>query len=123
MASRIEIGCQMVGEFVDEGEGAALGTPFGHVEGTQVVGSFVDDGLSFDDRKDFTVLLKDHRIVTVRGNRLKYLPNPANPSDCGNYGILVRAPEGEFLIALFRAGEVTGIFNGGIAVDGSQFQG
>jgi hypothetical protein len=64
--------------------------------------------------KPFTVLLRDNRVVTVNGHALKYVQNASNPSDYGSYGVLMRAGEGEVLVALFPVREVTGIFSGAI---------
>src|SRR5262249_42440604 len=65
-----------------------------------------------DGTRAFTVLLRDNRVVTVRGHALTYLPNASNPGDFGSYGVLLRTGEAEALVALFRVVEVTGIFSG-----------
>jgi hypothetical protein len=76
------------------------------------VANFIDLWSAEGGTKDFTVLLRDNRIVTVRGHSLKYVQNPSNPSDLGSYGVLARVGEDEVCVALFRVSEVTGIFNG-----------
>ncbi len=69
---------------------------------------------SFNDRRRFTVLLRDKRTVTVFGHALKYVQNASNSTDSGSYGILSRADGGEVLVALFRVSEVVGVFSGEI---------
>ncbi len=66
------------------------------------------------DASKFTVLLRDKRTVTVYGHALQYVPNAANPTDYGSYGILSRVGGSEVLVALFRVSEVTGVFSGDI---------
>ena len=109
----IDVRCQMVGEFVHEAEVPAdlLGTS-GEVCRTEIVASYCDDGIRDEAVKDFTVLLRDNRVVTVQGSGLRYLQNPGNPSDYGSYAILGPGGEGAVVVALFRVSEVTGIFSG-----------
>jgi hypothetical protein len=103
----------LIGEFVDEAEpssGPACGR--GEVDRSCVLGPYIDGGSSEEAIKPFTVLLKDNRVVTVRGCGLKYLANAGNPSDYGSYAVLAPAAGGEAIVALFRVSEVTGIFSG-----------
>jgi hypothetical protein len=114
------VGCLLVGEYVDEGE---VPEALAHhrdaqpskaeIERPRVVGSYLDLWGREDGVKEFTVLLRDNRVATVRGHALKYVQgNTANAQDFGSYGILWRAAEGEVLVGLFRVAEVTGIFSG-----------
>lgn len=69
-------------------------------------------GITIGDGRQFTVLLRDQRIVMVRGHALRYIPHDSNPSDAGSYGILSRDPGGEIMVALFRVSEVIGVYHG-----------
>ena len=64
------------------------------------------------DATNFTVLLNDKRVVTIRGHALKYLSDTSNPTDPGSYGILSRVDGEDVFVALFQVKEVIGIFNG-----------
>jgi hypothetical protein len=79
---------------------------------TELVATYDAYGVRDDAVKEFTVLLRDNRVVTVQGHGLKYLQNPANPNDYGSYAVLGPGEGGEVVVALFRVSEVTGIFNG-----------
>src|SRR4051794_13643107 len=114
-ANGVNVGCQVVGDFVEEntvpgstpprGKNAARGeivlpsVIVDYVETTGVAGS----------AREFTILLRDNRVVTVRGHALSFI---ASPSDCGSYGVLARSAGRDVLVALFRASEVTGLFSG-----------
>ena len=103
----------LVGEFIDEAEpwnGPACRRA--EVDRSCVLGPYIDVGSREAPIKPFTVLLKDNRVVTVRGSGLKYLANAGNPSDYGSYAVLAPAADGEVIVALFRVSEVTGIFSG-----------
>lgn len=68
---------------------------------------------SAGDAGRFTVLLRDQRTVTVVGHAVKFVPGmESNSSDSGSYGVLSRVGDTEVLVALFRASEVIGVFNG-----------
>lgn len=117
-----DAGCLLVGEFVEEAELpealASLGNALpskARVE-RRLVASYLDLGSRDDGIKDFTVLLHDKRIVTVRGHALQYVQNASNPTDCGSYGVLLHGGEGAVLVALFRVSEVTGVFSGNLRV-------
>jgi hypothetical protein len=121
MASRpgANVGCQLVAEYVDEAEipaDLAPGTngpvPSGQVVRPRVVADYLDQWAPDEGAKDFVVLLRDSRAVTVRGHGLKYVENPSNPADFGSYAVLGRSAGEEVVVALFRVSEVTGIFNG-----------
>lgn len=103
----------LIGEFVDEAEPqSSPACQRGEVDRACVLGGYIDVGSRDEPTKPFTVLLKDNRVVTVRGYGLKYLANTGNPSDCGSYAVLAPAVGGEVIVALFRVSEVTGIFSG-----------
>ncbi len=104
--------CRLIGEFVDEAE------PPPNVEFTRaevveahLVASYVDLWNQDDGRRLFTVLLKDGRTVSVRGHALKQW-QPTVSGDSGSFGVVIRAAREEVLVALFRTGEVVGIFEG-----------
>lgn len=114
---KIEIGCQMVGEYIDEG---AIPEEFSHLKKyarcetdlTHFVGEYVDaDGVAEDER-EFQVLLTDQRVIRIRGHCLTFVENKANPQDFGSYGITRRKGNSEMLVALFRVVEVRGVFTG-----------
>jgi hypothetical protein len=111
-------GCSLVGEYVDEGELPEAPRAKAEVERPRLVASYLDLWGRDDGTKEFTVLLRDRRTVTVRGHALKYLQIASNPTDCGSYGVLLRSGESEILVALFRVSEVTGVFSGNIRVSG-----
>lgn len=66
-------------------------------------------GVCWDDIRQFTVLLRDNRIVTVRGNILKYVGDSSNSADNESCDIFYRIKEVEALVASFRVREVTGV--------------
>jgi hypothetical protein len=105
-------GCLLVGEYIDEAEipTDAVLHP-GEAVRPQLVGNYLDLWGKDDEIKEFTVLLKDGRIVTVRGHSLKHWPS-AVPGESGSYGIVVRSASEEVLVALFKVFEVIGIFHG-----------
>ncbi len=112
-------GCLLVGEYIDEGEvPETLAYLKNHaplnsqVERPRVVANYLDLWSKDDSEMEFKVLLSDQRIVVVRGHSLRFVPNAANPHDCGSYGIVLRAGEQEVLVALFRVVEVKGVFRG-----------
>jgi hypothetical protein len=70
------------------------------------------DSASPQADKMFKVLLRDQRMVVVRGHSLTFIPNATNPNDAGSYGIVARLDGREELVAVFRASEVTGVFDG-----------
>ncbi len=108
-------GCLMVGDYVDEAH-----IPFGLAAGgeavrTQVVADNVDFWGRDDGLREFTVLLKDGRMVAVRGHGLKHEPHPLAGEDV--FSIVVRSKMDEVLVALFKSAEVAGIFYGDLRVD------
>jgi hypothetical protein len=113
---RVEAGCLLVGEYVDEAECPAnLACHRGEVVRPQVVANFVDLWGRDDGMREFTVLLKDGRVVAVRGHRLKHDPHPVAGQDV--YSVTVRTGEEEVLVALFKSADVAGIFYGDVRSD------
>src|SRR5437016_3497863 len=103
------LGCLLVGEYVDEGElPANLAFHRGEVVRPQVVANLLDLWGPDEGFKEFTVLLKDGRVVAVRGQGLKHSPHPVAGEDI--YGIVVRSAGEEVLVALFKSSDVAGIF-------------
>src|SRR5690242_3914033 len=109
--------CSLVAEYVDDpGEPTGAPVALGHVVPTRAVASYLDVGSTGGVIRDFTILLKDERIVTVRGEGLRLFPSAA-PGGGGSYGIIAHAGGEEVLIALFSIPEVVGIFSGEIRSD------
>jgi len=109
-------GCLLVGEYVDEGECPTnLAFHQGEVVRPQVVANYLDLWGTDDGIREFTVLLKDGRVVAVRGHGLKHSPHPVAGQDV--YSIVIRAKGEEVLVALFKSAEVAGIFHGEIRSD------
>jgi hypothetical protein len=110
------IGCLLVGEYVDEAElPTDLACHGGEVVRPQVVANYLDLWGRDDGFKDFTVLLKDGRVLTVRGQGLKHSPHPVAGQDV--YGIVIRSAGEEVIIALFKSSDVAGIFHGEMRSD------
>ena len=110
------IGCLLVGEYVDEAECPPhLTSCRGEVVRPQVVANYLDLWGREDGFKEFTVLLKDGRVVAVRGHSLKHSPHPVAGQDV--YSIVIRTAGEEVLVALFKSKEVAGIFNGELRSD------
>jgi hypothetical protein len=111
------VGCQLVGEYVDEAElPANVPVHSGEVVHAQIAANCLDFWARDNGFKEFTVLLKDGRVVAVRGHGLKLMPSTAD-GESGSYGILLRTEDEEVLIALFKIIEVVGIFHGEMRSD------
>jgi hypothetical protein len=112
----VETKCLFVGEFPTENQlPVATGrSSVCRAQKVEYVGTFTDYWPGDLGTVQFQVLLRDNRIVTVRGHAIQYLPNPSTASDVASYGVLGRTAGKEVLIALFPASEVTGIFSGGL---------
>jgi len=110
------VGCQLVGEYVDEAECPANRASH---DGTAVRPTFVANHLDLwgrdDDLTEFTVLLKDGRVIAVRGHGLKHEPHPLAGQDV--FSIVVRTTTEEVLVAVFKSAEVSGIFRGDVRAD------
>lgn len=118
MTNRVNaiIGCSLVGEYVDEGEcPTTLTARGGEVVRPQVVANFVDDSGNDDGLREFTVLLKDGRVVAVRGHSLKHLAHTIPGED--TYSVVVRTGGEEVLVALFKSADVAGVFHGEVHWD------
>jgi hypothetical protein len=107
--------CRHVGEFLDEAPPVSSPVATGQVVRPVTVVEFVEEAVVSTPLKEFTVLLRDGRVVKVPGHRLSYVQHP-NATDAGSYGVMARGTLGEELIALFRVTEVTGIFSGQLQI-------
>src|SRR3954451_2964248 len=108
----VSVRCRPVGEYVDEAEVPTdLAVHPGEAVRAHLVATYVDLWGKVDGIKEFTVLLKDGRVVAVRGHGLKYLP------DGGIYGVVVRTEGEDVFVALFKSETVEGIFHGEIRSD------
>jgi hypothetical protein len=109
-------GCQLVGEYVDEGEIPTDATPHGgEVVRTHIVANTLDVWGQDDGLREFTVLLNDGRVIAVRGHSLKHSPHPIAGQDV--YSIVIRSSGAEVLVALFKSADVAGIFHGDMRSD------
>lgn len=111
--------CRVVGEYVDYGAVPALpekvrdlNLPRGEVDRPRIVAEFVEAGSSAEELRQFKVLLRDKREVTVCGHSLEHVPGKESPEDPALYRVVIRSGDRDILVALFRASEVTGIFCG-----------
>jgi hypothetical protein len=106
-------GCLLVGEYVDEAESPTnIEFHRGEVIRPQVVANFLDIWGRDDGMREFTILLKDGRVVAVRGHSLKSdLPCAAV------FSVVVRSGDEEVVVALFKSDDVSGIFHGELRPD------
>lgn len=110
-------GCLLVAEYVDDsGAATEAQVTLAQDVGTNVVASYIDIGVVGAGVRDFTILLKDDRIVSVRGDGLRLFASPV-PGGGGSYGVITHADGEEVLVALFSIPEVVGIFSGEIRAD------
>ena len=108
--------CRIVGDFVDSaGHSNGPGVSRGEVVPTRIVAEFVDVCTTGDNFREFTVLLKDGRVIGVRGHSLKHSAHAVPGEDV--YSIVRQADGEEILVALFKSAEVAGIFHGEIRPD------
>lgn len=115
--SSADVGCHLVGEYVDEAElPANVAFHRGEVVRPQIVASHLDVWGSDDGIKEFIVLLKDGRTLAVRGHCLRHWPSTV-PGESGSYGVVVRSGGEEVLVALFKIIEVVGVFHGEMRPD------
>src|SRR5579883_3249766 len=100
--------CSLVAEYVDDA-GEPTGSPVavGQVVPTWAVASYVDTWDAGGDVRDFTILLKDDRIVSVHGHGLRMFPSTV-PGGGGSYGVIEHTAGEEVLVALFSISEVVG---------------
>jgi hypothetical protein len=117
----INVRGKLLGEYVDDALGstaadATASSPGGESVRARLLGNFVDDAAATEGPKplrSFVVLLKHNREITVRGTGLKFIPAPAGSADFGSYAVLIQhAGDDETCVALFRAPELIGIFEG-----------
>ncbi len=120
--ANVEIGCRLVGEFVDRGEvsdsladGKIGLDSHSQVERPRLVASFIDGPSDHLQDREFKVLLQNQRIATVRGHFVQFVPNPGPAGDSGSYGIVRRIENADVLVALFKVCEVTGVFSGDLS--------
>jgi len=116
-ATKVEIGCRLVGEYVDEAEVPAgmvvhRGEPVRPLSLTE----FVDDWSVGSSTKEFTILMHGGRVVTVKGHAIKHIPATV-AGERDSLGVIVRALDREDFVAIFRANEIDGIFHGQMRVD------
>src|SRR5262249_44410521 len=106
-------GCQLVGEYVDEADCPTnLAFHRGEVVRPQVVANFLDLWGRDEGLREFTVLLKDGRVVVVRGHSLKSdLPHASV------FRVIVRSGAEEQIVALFKSDDVSAIFHGELRPD------
>jgi len=105
-----------VGDYVDEVECPTnLAFRRGEAVRPQVVATYLDLWGRDDGMREFTVLLKDGRVVAVRGHGLKHEPHPLAGQDV--FSIVVRTKTEEVLVALFKSADVAGIFYGDVRAD------
>ncbi len=111
-----EVGCRFIGDFVDEAE-VTTDLPFGRSEAvrTRVIAEYVDGEEVSDGLREFTVLLKDGRVIAVRGHGLKHEPHPLAGQDV--FSVVVRNQSEEVLVALFKSADVAGIFYGDMSAE------
>ncbi|HYT88195.1 MAG TPA: hypothetical protein VEL76_05710 [Gemmataceae bacterium] len=106
----------LVGDYLDEAECPTnLAFRRGEVVRPQVVANYLDLWGRDDGMREFTVLLKDGRVVAVRGHGLKHEPHPLAGQDV--FSIVVRTTTEEVLVALFKSADVAGIFHGDLRAD------
>jgi hypothetical protein len=107
-------GCLLVGEYVDEVECPAhLALHRGEVVRPQIVANFLDLWGRDDGMREFTVLLKDGRVVVVRGHGLK----SGLPPNASVFSVVVRSGAEEVVVALFKSDDISGIFHGELRPD------
>jgi hypothetical protein len=108
--------CRIVGDYVDNaGHSGAQGASRGEAVPTRIVAEFVEVCTTGDNFREFTVLLKDGRVIGVRGHGLKYSPHAVPGEDV--YSIVRQGDGEEIVVALFKSAEVAGIFHGEIRPD------
>jgi hypothetical protein len=110
-------GCVLVGEYVDDagqhgppGTDPILAGSAVEIQRPHLIFNYLDVWARDAEAREFTILLRDQRVVSVRGHTLK--------TETGYYGILRRDADGDSLIAVFPVPEVIGIFSGEIRAPG-----
>lgn len=111
-----KLGGLLVGDYADEA--ACPSNPQSHggeVIRPHVVGNYADLWANDEGLREFTVLLKDGRVVAVRGHSLKHEPHPVAGEDV--FSIAIRTTTEDVLVALFKGADVAGIFHGDLRAD------
>ena len=111
--------CTTVGDFTDEAE---IPPEFAHLKTTQGRGyevlPYLPNGIipelgnHIATNREFTVLLKDTRVVTVRGHSLRMVEAPQHES---LYEITSTVGQTEVVVAFFNVLDVSGVFAGKIS--------
>ena len=104
--------CLMVGDFLDECDSPPRDANFGEAVRPHAVLNFIDSWGHDEGTREFTVLMKDGRVVAVQGHTLKHEPHPVAGEDV--YSIIVRTRSDEVIAALFKSADVAGIFHGSL---------
>jgi hypothetical protein len=107
--------CRIVGEFVDEGDPHGLSPGRCEIDRPGTLLEYIDVAGVDEGTREFTVLLKDGRILGVPGHGLKHESHPIAGEDV--FSIFVRSKSEEIIVALFKAAEISGIFYGDVRVD------
>lgn len=98
---KVDVGCRLVDEFVDVAQTPGPSATFVPSSSASTAS---------EELKDFTVLLRDGRVVAIRGHGLQHLPG--TNGDPGSYGVVLRTQDREAIVALFQMAEVVGIYHG-----------
>ena len=106
-----------VGDFTDEAE---VPPEFAHLKPTRKYevlpnlpnGYLPEPQNHIATNREFTILLKDARVVTVRGDSLRVREAPQHDS---LYEITSTVGKKEVVVALFNVLDVFGVFNGKIS--------
>jgi len=107
--NRVDVGCQLIGEFVDEAEPQTETlSQTGGVVPTRMVGDYVDGWSDHSELHEFKVLFRDDRVAIVRGSGVRYIKGTTVDS----FGVWTRMGGEKVLTAVFPVGDVVGIFNG-----------
>lgn len=110
------VGCQWIGEYVDEGEcPPELAIQRSEPVRTQVVANYIDYWGRDDGLREFIVLWKDGRRATVCGHGLKHEELPGVTL----FSIVVRTGMEETVVAMFPHQQIDGIFQGELRTDGA----
>ncbi len=104
--------CLLVGDYLDECDSPPNHATHGEVVRPHTMLNFIDQWGRNEGTREFTVLMKDGRVVAVQGHTLKHEPHPVAGEDV--YSIIVRTRSDEVIAALFKSADVAGIFHGSL---------
>ncbi len=104
--------CLIVGDYLDECDSSSNPATRSEVVRPHTVLNFLDQWGRDDGTREFTVLMKDGRVVAVRGHTLKHAPHFVAGEDV--YSIVIRTRSEEVIAALFKSADVSGIFHGSL---------